>query len=970
MRFNSSARRADLALSTVCASAVFPITALAGWILNIPLLESMGIADGTRMNPFSGICLLSIAAAWVLMFRLGCPHAARALATFPAFATIFRLGESALGVHSGFDSLLFHNRILGQPSPNHMAPNAALAILGLALGVFLSGRGRRWDEIAVWTVICAGATPFFAIMGYASRLDALMGIGRQTPMSLNTASSAILLSATLLISLKHTRPMRPFSSSISGGIMARRIFPLALGIPVVASLLLSTAVSYGLLEKVTALAFFSVAVVVLIAVVIHRTASRLDEFDEARARKRAIIDRQNEQLTDLVQQLRTRSDDLAVTHSALNAILDATNRIGIVAMEPGGIIRLFNTGAEELFGYKSSEVVDRATLAMFCEPGQTTTEQAILESFLTPVRRDLFSEQDRTMLRKDGVGFTANVAVTPQRDASQQVRGYVAVIRDITEDRRYQEVLLEAKRTAEAAARSKSDFLASMSHEIRTPMNGVIGMTGLLLDTPLSPEQREYAGTIRNSGELLLGIINDILDFSKIEAGKLTLEEIDFDLFTTIEECVEIVAANAQRKGLELILPARVYGLDLVRGDQGRLRQILLNLLSNAIKFTSAGEVAVNVKFDPAASAELTCTGGLVRIEVHDTGIGISAATQRQLFSAFTQADSSTTRRFGGTGLGLAISKRLANLMGGEIGVESDEGRGSVFWFTIRVITQTQSLRVQAPPSGRKLLVVDDNETNRRVLQLQLQHNGYASVLAENAAEGLKLLAGFEGHQFDGVLCDLQMPDMDGIELTALIRRDPRCAHLPVLMLTSHDDRERAKSAGVNDALLKPVRESLLVRALERIFSERGAENKPAAHEQAGEKLFRTRSEGRVLVAEDNPVNQKVVAMILKKLGYASDVVGNGREALRALEIGSYVAVLMDCQMPEKDGFEATKEIRSGDTGFASIPIIALTANALDGEKERCLAAGMDDYLAKPIKAEALEQKLELWLSRAVVAVV
>jgi CheY-like chemotaxis protein len=277
---------------------------------------------------------------------------------------------------------------------------------------------------------------------------------------------------------------------------------------------------------------------------------------------------------------------------------------------------------------------------------------------------------------------------------------------------------------------------------------------------------------------------------------------------------------------------------------------------------------------------------------------------------------------------------------------------------------------VQAPPSGRKLLVVDDNETNRRVLQLQLQHNGYASVLAENAAEGLKLLAGFEGHQFDGVLCDLQMPDMDGIELTALIRRDPRCAHLPVLMLTSHDDRERAKSAGVNDALLKPVRESLLVRALERIFSERGAENKPAAHEQAGEKLFRTRSEGRVLVAEDNPVNQKVVAMILKKLGYASDVVGNGREALRALEIGSYVAVLMDCQMPEMDGFEATKEIRSGDTGFASIPIIALTANALDGEKERCLAAGMDDYLAKPIKAEALEQKLELWLSRAVVAVV
>jgi CheY-like chemotaxis protein len=291
----------------------------------------------------------------------------------------------------------------------------------------------------------------------------------------------------------------------------------------------------------------------------------------------------------------------------------------------------------------------------------------------------------------------------------------------------------------------------------------------------------------------------------------------------------------------------------------------------------------------------------------------------------------------------------------------------------MRLITQTSLVRAQARPSGKKLLIVDDNETNRRVLQLQLQRNGYASVPAEDAAEALKLLAGSDGHHFDGILSDLRMPVMDGIELTSIIRRDPRVGHLPVLMLTSHDDRERAKSAGVNDALLKPVRESLLVRALERIFSQYGSEygpegaaSQPASRGQAGEKLPQTRSGGRVLVAEDNPVNQKVVVMILKKLGYSSDVAANGREALNALELGSYGAVLMDCQMPEMDGFEATQAIRSGGFVFADIPIIALTANALDGEKERCLAAGMDDYLAKPIKAEALGQKLEAWMSGAV----
>jgi len=654
----------------------------------------------------------------------------------------------------------------------------------------------------------------------------------------------------------------------------------------------------------------------------------------------------------------------------------------------------WNRAMEQMTGVKAADMLGQGDYA-YAVPfyGQrrpilidlVRVPQGELEKTYTTIHRDggiLYGEAFTPALPGGGRHLFATASVL--RDAQGEIVGAIESIRDITDRKQAEEELRQAKADADSANAAKSAFLATMSHEIRTPMNAIIGMSGLLMDTPLTPEQYDYAETIRNSGDALLTIINDILDFSKIEAGKMELESQPFELRACVESALDLLAARAAEKGLDL---AGLFEDDLpaaIVGDVTRLRQVLINLLTNAVKFTEQGEVVVTVGRAPArscvgeiasaaprndrlgsegeiASAAPRNDKGEVELlfTVRDTGIGIPPERQDRLFQSFSQLDPTTARRYGGTGLGLAISKRLVEMMGGRIWVDSEPGKGSTFSFTIAAkpapdfVSRTRHVGTQPQLRGRRLLVVDDNDTNRLIIVRQVRAWGMIARDTASPREALDWIR--RGDPFDVAILDMSMPEMDGLELATAFREQRGPESLPIILCSSLGRREAGTEAlHIAACLNKPLKQSQLFDALAAVFEGEAA---PAGRERAAPTVdsgMAQRLPLRILLAEDNAVNQKLALRLLSQMGYRADIAGNGLEAIEALERQPYDVILMDVQMPEMDGLEATRQICRRWSVGQRPRIIAMTANAMQGDREMCLDAGMDDYLSKPIRVSEL----------------
>ena len=699
-------------------------------------------------------------------------------------------------------------------------------------------------------------------------------------------------------------------------------------------------------------------------------------FNREELRLRVMNQARNKKQSDQAQ------ISIQKNEARLEQLLQSTDQ-GIYSIDMNGCCTFINRPGLNMLGYQPEDCVGKNIHDLIHRRYPDGVPDIMKDC---PLQAALLSgtcyrRNNDLLWRKDGTSFPAEFSSNPLID-NGTISGAVVTFSDITEMKNMLEQLTNAKEQAEAANVAKSSFLATMSHEIRTPMNGIIGMTGMLLETKLTADQKEFTEIVRKSGEDLLTIINEILDFSKIEAGKLDLEILDFDLRVTLEDTAEMLALRAENAGLELVCRIDPEVPSYLKGDPGRLRQIIVNLTGNAIKFTRKGEVVINASLQSDLDNVAT-----ILFEVTDTGIGIPESRLAAIFEPFTQADGSTTRKFGGTGLGLSICKQLTELMGGTYGVRSKEGQGSTFWFAVSfekqmaqniVITKSLKLSERTDLTKARILVVDDNATNRKLMITLLRYWGCRHEVAAGGTEGLAMLreAAHNGDPFRIALLDQEMPEMDGMELGQRIKAEPLLKSTIMVMVTSlarRGDIAVLDQIGFAGYLPKPVRQAQLYGCLELALHRDSAQQNGAIQPSQGIITRHTVSElgrqgVRLLLAEDNAINQKVAKHMLKTLGYKADVVADGREAVQSLEMIDYDLVLMDCQMPVMDGFEATAVIRDAGSHVLnhSVPIIAMTANATQGDHTKCLESGMDDYLSKPVHKEDLAEMIGKWVGRGI----
>ena len=666
-----------------------------------------------------------------------------------------------------------------------------------------------------------------------------------------------------------------------------------------------------------------------------------------------VSDRERRKAEELIVQ---KNEELELARSQLEQFRKAIDAFSIVAVtDSAGIITEVNNKFCAISGYTDEELLGKTHRIV---NSKTHSPEFFREMWAT-ISSGTVWRGEICNRNKQGELYYVDSLIMPFVDRDGRILRYIAIRHDITERKN---AAVELERLAEEsrmASETKALFLANMSHEIRTPMNAIIGMTGLLLDMPMKDEQSEFIDIIRQSGEQLLVLINDILDFSKIESGYMEFESALVDWRECVESSLDLVAALASGKKLDLIYWIDPLVPTAFLGDITRLRQVLVNLLSNGVKFTEAGEIFISCSMKPALPG--SDPRPLLHVAVRDSGMGISEEAKKRLFQSFTQVDATTTRKYGGTGLGLAISQRLVELLGGRIWVESEVGKGSTFAFEIPITVTEAPSRVlihtkQGTMEGRRILVVDDNETNRRILKLQIEEWGprvRCAVSGEDAWNKIQ-----SGDPFDLVLADYKMPGMNGIELARKIREIGPVKDLPVILMTSMGVMTNSEDSGVIKTLVKPVKAQALLDAVQQAWmglAIKAAERSPEDDEsKTGEKFPL-----RILLAEDNVVNQRVANLILKRMGYRSDTVANGLEVLEALRQRDYDVILLDIQMPEMDGFSVAREICRIYEKKNRPRMIAMTANALQGDRERCLDAGMDDYLTKPVRREEILLRLK-----------